>query len=71
MAKVKTKKKPRNQDRLIPINIKLTPKEHALLMKRANWWAMGNLSAWLRYAGLKYLPKKGENVSQAIATKSY
>lgn len=71
-TKAKTKPKaPRAPERLIPVHIKLTPKEHALLMKRANWFSMGNLSAWLRYTGLKYNPKRGENVSQAIATRSY
>ena len=70
-AKSKTKASRKNESRLIPIHIKLTPKEHALLMKRANWWCMGNLSAWFRYTGLKYVPKKDENVSLAVSTRSY
>lgn len=77
MAKTKQTKtkvpKPRasGKPHLIPVHIKLTQTEYDALIKRANWWCMGNVSAWLRYAGLKYLPKKGENVSQAIADKKY
>jgi hypothetical protein len=68
MATPKLKTKPA-KSKLIPIHIKLTEKEFAELKKRANWWALGNLSAWLRYAGLEHTPTSTENVSKAIAEK--
>lgn len=69
--KVKAPRAPQKPGKLIPVHIKLTQREYDALIKRANWFCMGNISAWLRYSGLKYLPKKGENVSQAIAEKKY
>lgn len=68
---VKTKSDKKPKDKLIPVHIKLTQTEHDELTKRANWFCMGNMSAWLRYCGMMYVPKKGENVSQAIAEKKY
>lgn len=57
------------KQKLIPVHVKLTQSEYDALIKRANWWCMGNLSAWFRYTGLRYVPKKTENVSQIIAAK--
>jgi hypothetical protein len=70
MKKQKAKRKPKQREALlIPIHIKLTKSERVALQKRANWFALGNLSAWLRYTGLRYVPKRGENVSRFIAGK--
>lgn len=67
MKKKKPKSKPKSK--LIPVHIKLTHAEHEALKKRADWWALGNLSAWLRYAGLKYVPEKGEIIPRLISEK--
>jgi len=48
------------KQKLILVPIKMTPSEHRMLKLRANWFAEGNLSAWLRRAGMEYMPKKGE-----------
>lgn len=45
------------------VNVKLSHDIRSTLRARAKKFAKGNLSAWLRYAGLKYIPKKGEKVS--------
>ena len=49
--------------------VRLTQSEKAALQLRANWFALRNLAAWLRYAGLRYKPAKGENVSKLIVSK--
>lgn len=45
---------------LVPIRI---PKVQLMKLKaQAKKHAQGNLSAWLRHAGLRYIPKRGEVV---------
>ena len=39
-------------------NVKLTDKELDAIQKKANRFAGGNLSAWLRHAGMNYTPKQ-------------
>ncbi len=53
------KKKPKL---LAMINVKTPPETRARLQAQADKYANGNLSAWLRHAGLQYTPKKGESV---------
>lgn len=45
------------------VNIKVGSKDRKDLNAKAGAYAKGNLSAWLRYAGLRYVPKKGEVIS--------
>lgn len=40
------------------VNFKIDNAEQKLLMQRAKKYAKGNLSAWLRHAGSKYVPPK-------------
>jgi hypothetical protein len=54
--KTKSKKKP-VKSALQVVNIKLTPATRALLIKKAKRHTEGNLSEWLRLAGLAYIPK--------------
>lgn len=81
-AKTKKKSKPaakRKASKKVPIksgsslkivNIKVGGKDRKDLNAKAKAHAKGNLSAWLRYAGLRYVPKKGEVVSlDPVASK--
>lgn len=43
-------------------NLKLASKDRKALKEKAKLFTKGNLSAWLRYAGLQYVPKKGESI---------
>ena len=43
-------------------NVKLSPRDERLLQAKAKKHADGNLSAWLRHAGMRYTPKKSERV---------
>lgn len=43
-------------------NLKLGGKDRKALKEKAKLFTKGNLSAWLRYAGLQYVPKKGEQI---------
>jgi hypothetical protein len=45
---------------MISINIKMTREELDALKLKARRPAHGNLSAWLRHAGLRYKMKEGE-----------
>ena len=42
------------------MTIKVSEKELKELKDKADCYAGGNISAWLRYAGLKYVPEKKE-----------
>jgi hypothetical protein len=66
-AKSKTKAAPKSYKAqafagkdLTLINLKVTGKDRKLLNRMALVHAGGNLSAWLRYAGLHYRPKASE-----------
>ncbi len=50
------KKKPREP----MINIKASLKQKRALQARADAYANGNLSLWLRYAGMRYKPSQEE-----------
>jgi hypothetical protein len=41
------------------INLKATERDRALLISRAKRFAKGNLSAWLRHAGIHHKPSGG------------
>jgi len=43
-------------------NFKAEDEAIEMLMKKARRYANGNLSAWIRHAGTKYVPKKGEKI---------
>lgn len=46
-----------------PINLKcVDPKVRAKLQEKADKYADGNLSEWLRFAGLHYVPTKDQLV---------
>ena len=63
-AKTKTPKKVvKTGSELKIVNIKVGSKDRKNLNAKAGAYAKGNLSAWLRYAGLRYVPKKGEVIS--------
>lgn len=47
---------------LIVVNVKVPSAVKKTLQLNADKYAEGNLSAWLRHAGMKYTPKKGEHV---------
>lgn len=44
------------------INLKVTDKELALIQKKANRITGGNVSMWLRYAGMELEPPKRDLV---------
>jgi hypothetical protein len=69
MKTSKKKDKRPEKSKLVSLHMKLTKWEARQLKLRANWWALGNVSAWLRYTGLKYTPSKNENVSRFITAK--
>jgi hypothetical protein len=56
-------KKKSKKAELKHVHIKLTEKELKDLMEKANNFAGGNLSLWLRHAGLNHVPKKEEFTS--------
>ncbi len=57
------KKKSKPRKRLAVINVKLSRETLRELRAKAKKHAKGNLSAFLRQCGLKYIPKKGEKIS--------
>ena len=57
MKKKAVKKRKNYPTKLERINVKLKKDVLATLQKKADRYAEGNLSAWLRVAGLKYVPK--------------
>lgn len=55
-------KKPVNKKKNIGlriVNVKVKEGARKRLQANARKYAKGNLSAWLRHAGLRYVPKKG------------
>lgn len=68
-SKKETKKKPAKKvaapkkalevrEKLQLVNLKVKGKDRKMLVALAKKFANGNLSAWLRYAGLHYKPAK-------------
>ena len=51
----------KNKSRLI--NLRVSQKEEAAIQKKADKFANGNYSAWLRYAGANYTPSKEEIIN--------
>ena len=61
MTKRKAKSKPKRLSKPpVLIAIKIPLDELLDLKGCAKHYAQGNLSAWLRHAGLRYRPKRGE-----------
>lgn len=54
--------KPKKQ-KLKIIPVKTNNPDRAALAKKAKDHAGGNVSAWLRHAGLKYIPQPGEAIA--------
>lgn len=52
------KKKIKKPAKLEVINLKLTKHQHKAILAMAKRFAQGNMSAWLRAAGLGYVPKR-------------
>jgi len=48
------------------INVKVLPSDKLEIDERANRFAKGNLSAWIRHAAKHYEPKKGEKISMHL-----
>lgn len=65
MKKKTAKKTPTKAKRkkLDVINLKLSAATLKHLKLKAKQFAEGNLSAFLRHAALRYIPKKGEAIS--------
>lgn len=66
---MKSKKKKKTASKVKPkstkpilVPIKIPPPQLKALKVQAKKYAEGNLSAWLRHAGLRYRPKRGEKV---------
>lgn len=68
MTRKKTKRK-KKFTKLIPLTIKITREDQKALIKRAKKFADGNVSALLRHAGLKYVPKDGRPLKGYAAPK--
>lgn len=56
MAKKKSAPKKKLKSRLTLINLKVTETERKMLMEMAKHFTGGNLSSWLRYAGVHHVP---------------
>lgn len=57
-----SKKKAKARGTLDIVNVKMTSADRRLLIANAKKWAGGNVSAWLRYAGTVFTPKRGEKI---------
>ncbi len=60
MGKVKRKKIVKSKSKLILVALKMLPSEYKALRAKARKHADGNFSAWIRHAGSRYKPKRGE-----------
>lgn len=61
------KKKRPSGSKLGVVNVKMSAADRKCLKAQAKRFAQGNLSAWLRHAGRKYTPKRGEKISLKAA----
>lgn len=59
---LKLKKPKKSKSKLKVSNFKADDKVIRALHAKAKKHAQGNFSAWMRHAGLKYVPKKGETI---------
>lgn len=48
--------------REVPLNVKLSKKEKKAMEQNAKRFANGNLSLWLRYAGVNYVPRRSDSL---------
>lgn len=55
-------KESKRTDRTVPINLLVTKEELAEIRSNAKKFAGGNVSAWIRYAARKLLPRKEDLV---------
>ncbi len=67
--KTKSVKKPKKnlkpvktREELSLLNLKVNEKDRKALRSKSLRYAKGNLSAWLRHAGLHYKPSKTERI---------
>jgi hypothetical protein len=51
-----------NQNKSVSQTIRIPPDEYNVIKAKAEQFANGNVSAWLRYTGKRYTPKKKELV---------
>ncbi len=56
-------KKPAKKKK-VPVNLKMEHEEKEAIQVQADLYAGGNLSAWLRYAGLNHKPRKGDLIAE-------
>lgn len=47
-------------------NVRMNDLTRAVVTRKAELYAKGNLSAWLRHAGENYVPKEGEKIRLKI-----
>jgi hypothetical protein len=59
--------KKKKRSKLVVVNVKMSVADRMSLKASAKRHAKGNLSAWVRHAGRKYTPKKGEKISLKAA----
>jgi hypothetical protein len=59
--KRRLRKESKDQPQLV--NLKVTKKEKRMLQALADSYTAGNLSEWLRYAGLHFIPRKSDMAS--------
>lgn len=65
-AKKLAKKSKPKKEKLPVINLKITSADRKAILANAKRYAKGNLSAWLRAAGLEYIPPKKRPVPLKI-----
>lgn len=58
MTKIKIPHSKRQKSNLSLLNIKVSPEDRKLLVRAAKKHANGNISAWLRTAGMYFKPTK-------------
>lgn len=63
---MKKKKAAAKVEKLEVINLKITKRDRKIIEALARKFAKGNLSAWLRCAGLEYIPSKPLDESQIV-----
>ncbi len=65
--KAKPVKKAASKSKLVVISFKVPSDVFKVLSARARKYTKGNISAWLRHTGPRYILKKGEVVQQIAA----
>jgi len=49
------------------VHVKLTPADRKAIRANAKLFAKGNISAWMRHAAMRYIPKRGEHIEKKVA----